>query len=415
MSGKLRSMHVCRLFSILIALNFAGFAKAQDMFADVPLPFDIEISSSTSSDFTGVWTGKWSDWLNHILVVEDVSADGTARVAYSIGQIGSAPGRFFRISAEIRDGELIIAEPQLRARYSFSSTGRLRAVYENEQAFAVLNKRDLDGMTSDPSADWWSVGHSEYVKTELFEDGRAVRLNTVLALPDGDGPFPLAIVHHGSTGDGKDLSFAKQVWSTAWFADMLNEQGYLVAFPQRRGREGSDGLYDEGFNEDRAAGYSREAAVTLKGADRALTDANAALEALMRRPDVADQPVLLAGMSRGGVVAIMQAGSKPDMVSGVVKFVGGWLGEFWDKQDVNKTLFARIGEFKVPILSMYGEDDPFYSVAFSKTYLKVLEEMGANSRVNVVKPGGQGMGHLVMHIPSLWQSDVEALLQELSR
>ncbi len=42
----------------------------------------------------------------------------------------------------------------------------------------------------------------------------------------------------------------------------------MVAFPQRRGRGQSDGLYDEGFKPDRSS-YSCQEDLTLGGAERA--------------------------------------------------------------------------------------------------------------------------------------------------
>ncbi|MEM7614860.1 MAG: hypothetical protein AAF245_07425, partial [Pseudomonadota bacterium] len=101
------------------------------------------------------------------------------------------------------------------------------------------------------------------------------------------------------------------IWTSDWLADLLNEHGWFVAFPYRRGRGLSDGLYDEGFARDRAQGYAPEAALSLPGAERALTDANAALTALRARRDLDHGAILVGGISRGGVVAIMQAGSMP--------------------------------------------------------------------------------------------------------
>ena len=57
---------------------------------------------------------------------------------------------------------------------------------------------------------------------------------------------------------------------------MFVKKGYMVAFPQRRGRGKSEGLYDEGFNVDRSQGYACDPKQSLPGADRALTDIAAA-------------------------------------------------------------------------------------------------------------------------------------------
>ena len=85
----------------------------------------------------------------------------------------------------------------------------------------------------------------------------------------------------------------------------------MVAFPQRRGRGKSDGLYDEGFAPDRTQGYSCDPNRSLAGADRALKDLGAAIAALQRRPDVAGEQILLGGQSRGGALSIAYAGMHP--------------------------------------------------------------------------------------------------------
>jgi len=55
------------------------------------------------------------------------------------------------------------------------------------------------------------------------------------------------LFHHGSTGKGDDPSrFISTVTSPA-LAKFFNDRGWMVMFPQRRGRGKSDGLYDEGF------------------------------------------------------------------------------------------------------------------------------------------------------------------------
>src|SRR5262249_39805922 len=139
----------------------------------------------------------------------------------------------------------------------------------------------------------WTRGTSELVQTDLMEDGRPVRLEIVIFKPPGTGPFPLAVFNHGSTGIGDNPALFGERWFSAGIADFLNKRGWLVAFPQRRGRGKSGGLYDEGFAPDRQHGYTCDTDITLRGADRALTDIEAAIRALRRRGDVTPGPILI--------------------------------------------------------------------------------------------------------------------------
>jgi len=400
---------VCAALLLLVVQS-----NAQDkvFVGDVPLPDDVVSPSSAKSPFLGTWAGKWDERKNHILIVENVGDDGRADVVYAVGRDPHNSGRWFRRKAQVEGDTLQFDDGGFPARYSLSASGRIRGVFDGNKGFAVLQRQDLAELLASPKSDWFTIGSVEFLKTDLVEDGRNVRLATVLFRPDGPGPFPLAMIHHGSTGSGKNPRAFDQVWSADWLADILNEKGWLVAFPQRRGRGGSDGLYDEGFAEDRSKGYSPEAAVSLPGADRALIDADAALTALKRRADVNDGKTLLGGMSRGGVVAILQAGHKPQAFSGVLNFVGGWVSENWGDPEINPTLFRRIGAFDGPVLSIYGEDDPFYSVAYSKIYLAEMEELGTDHRLHVVKVPGHGNGHWALFVPNLWEETVSDFLKQ---
>jgi dienelactone hydrolase len=193
------------------------------------------------------------------------------------------------------------------------------------------------------------VAKSEFLQTDLIEHGKPVRLEAVIFRPSGAGPFPLAVINHGSTGRGSNPSLFTQTWFATDLADFLNDRGWIVAFPQRHGRGKSDGLYDEGFAEDRRLGYTGDIDMTLRGADHALRDIDAAITALRRRPDVAPTPVLVGGVSRGGVLSIAYAGLHPEQVAGVINFVGGWLGEGHPTAStVNHQLFIRGASYLRP-------------------------------------------------------------------
>src|SRR5690242_16283639 len=65
-------------------------ASAVDLLIDgVPLPPDAKAASTAQSQsplqqrWSGVWIGAWGGSLKHILIVESVAEDGTARVIYA--------------------------------------------------------------------------------------------------------------------------------------------------------------------------------------------------------------------------------------------------------------------------------------------------------------------------------------------
>lgn len=165
------------------------------------------------------------------------------------------------------------------------------------------------------------------------------------------------IFNHGSTGAGTEPElFTETRWSFA-VADFFVEKGWLVAFPQRRGRGKSSGRYDEGFEADRTKGYSCDPARALAGAERALDDIEAAI-GMQKRADVAKAPFLIGGVSRGGILSVAYAGTHPEQIAGVVNFVGGWVGEGCrTARDINGALFRRGSTFRGPTLWLYGRRD----------------------------------------------------------
>ncbi|WP_299741122.1 dienelactone hydrolase family protein [uncultured Roseobacter sp.] len=404
------------LQTMMLVFLLAGAAIAQEIvrIGNVPLPSDAIEAREGPSGFAGTWVGQWDGWRNHILIIERVSENGLSDVVYAVGSDLNGPGRWFRRKAKIQDDTLTFVDDGFPASYQLSKTGRVRGVFDDYRGFAVLERRNLSDILASPGKDWFSIGHREYLYTDLVENGQPIRLTVVTYAPKGVGPFPLALIHHGSTGSGTRPSDFDRVWTSAWLADLLNEHGWLVAFPYRRGRGMSDGLYDEGFAPNRADGYSPEAAVSLPGAERALTDANAALAVLRLRPEVEQSKILVGGVSRGGVVAIMQAGSRPDEVVGVINFVGGWTGKKGDAS-INPTLFKRISPFKGEVLSIYGEEDPYYSIEHSKSNLAEMEKQGAGSTLHVLKLPGYGNGHRVITMPSFWEKEVEQFLRRIDR
>lgn len=211
------------LFAIAIAFSLTSHVSAEDTISigDVPLPIDIEISEEGSSPFAGVWLGRWDSWWRQILVVEGVDAGGLFDVIYSVGRDQHGGGNWFRDKAREENGTLVFADDSFAARYTISDTGRLRGKYPTEDRFAVLERQDLSAVLATPTEDWFQLGLREFLVTDIEEGVEAIELAVAIYAPDGDGPFPLALVHHGSTGSGKNARDFDWFFTNDWFADVL--------------------------------------------------------------------------------------------------------------------------------------------------------------------------------------------------
>ena len=413
-----------RLFVLAMVIHIVPCVALADRLVDgVPIPDDAKVvppSAATPESqqrVLGAWVGRWGGVLKHILIVESLQSDGSASVIYGWGdsQGLNITRGFSRLGANLSGDTLTVRSSFITATYKLTSATSAAASYRRgeSRAQADMVKFDLAALIAPGKKFAGSDPESIMISTTLRENDKPVGLEVVIHKPPGEGPFPLLVVNHGSTGRGNNPALFTQTFSNPAFAEMFVKRGYIVAFPQRRGRGKSEGLYDEGFNADRNQGYACDPKQSLPGADRALTDIAAAVEVLRQRPDVARQPILMTGISRGGILSIAYAGMHPREVAGVINFVGGWMGEgCQNASEINGTLFKRGGMFPHPTLWLYGNHDPFYGLDHSRANFATFQAAGGKgSFFDFEVPGGNG--HMVMFSPPLWTGHVDRYLDSM--
>src|SRR5260370_14168952 len=178
---------------------------AELLIEDVPLPGDVSVSNPQDvaenlRRFSGAWVGVWGGQLRHILVVENVMAGGSANVVYAVGDNPAANVR----RQWDRHKATISGNTPRRGRfatYELPVNGKLDATYQagNGRARATMSRIELADLTR-PGAIAWGLPNIEFLDTALKENGKPIRLETVLVKPSGSGPFPSAVFNHGSTG-----------------------------------------------------------------------------------------------------------------------------------------------------------------------------------------------------------------------
>jgi len=244
-------------------------------------------------------------------------------------------------------------------------------------------------------------------------DGQTVRLEMRIYTPGGEGPFPILIFNHGSTGYGRNPALFRQpIDIPRVTADFFVERGWAVVLPARRGRGGSEGLYDEGFAEDRALGYTCDPSRSIPGADRALRDIEAAMDAILAMPFVDRHRVVMGGQSRGGILSIAYAGSHPEQVKGIINFVGGWMSTGCSTAvTINQTLFKRGASYPALTLWLYSDRDPFYPLSHSRENFAAFQAAGGKGIFRTFLVPTDASGHSIYAYPDLWGSIVETYLK----
>ena len=269
------------------------------------------------------------------------------------------------------------------------------SVLENGQCVTFANRTD------------------ERATTPFTENGNPVTLEVLMFKPLQGAQFPTVVFHHGSTGTGTDPSLFTQTFFNKDIAKFFVDRGWMVVFPQRRGRGQSNGLYDEGFAPDRSA-YTCNLTITLAGAERALDDLDAISDWLRMRTDVDTTQMLVAGTSRGGILSIVHAARRPDIYLAPLNFVGGWLGEGCaETTTVNRTLFLEGATFTGQSLWLYGENDSFYTIAHSQANFEAFTMAGGVGAFHVFTRAAGLNGHFIINDPELWGATVDGFLNQL--
>lgn len=408
----------------IVFASIASNAQAEDrIVSGIPLPQELSIQavpasvSAPAKLLSGVWIGSWDGELRHILVVESISPDGNAaNVLYAVGDKPDWGIRrsWVRHSATISGDALIIGDSP-PVTYKLEASGSLQATYRQgtRRSYARLTRVPIESLAAPSTALRWSEPMTNFVDGPV-EDGKTARLELLLLAPPGPGPFPLLVFNHGSTGTGRDPGKFTRSFQVFGLADFFVSRGWMVAFPQRRGRGRSEGLYDEGFEVDRKEGYTCDAEVSLRGAERALADIETAVAALRTRSDVAPGPIMIGGQSRGGALAVAFAGRHPDLITGVVNFVGGWMGTGCSTAAaINGALFREGGRFPRPTLWLYGHHDPYYSVGHSRANFEAFRHAGGRGRFLAIDvPSGDG--HALIYDRDLWGEPMSAYLNSIA-
>lgn len=224
--------------------------------------------------------------------------------------------------------------------------------------------------------------------------GKGVPMHAILFRPAGDGPFPLAIINHGSSEDARERKrqkLAEFPYLSAW----LVARGYAVLLPQRPGHGATGGSYLEAQGWCRSPDYIRAGEGTAQSI-------LAAYKYMHEQEFIAAERTIIVGNSAGGWGALAFAGEAPDGVAGVVNFVGGRGGRDQNRADNNcapDKLVEAAGVFgaaaKVPTLWLYAENDTFFGPELSQRIAAAFVAAGGDAEYHLL-PAVRGDGHALM-------------------
>jgi dienelactone hydrolase len=241
---------------------------------------------------------------------------------------------------------------------------------------------------------------------------RITLMRTIVFRPPGSGPFPLAVINHGST-QNEIRRAAYRLPQYATLTEWLVARGYAVAVPQRPGHGETGGPYYE------AQGGCANADFAKAGQGAAASIA-AAIDYLGRQPFVRKTGTVAFGHSAGGWGALALTTTSLRPLAGVVAFapgLGGRIDDVAGKNCAPDRLIAVSRGFgekaRVPSLWLYANNDSYFSPELSKRMVDAFRAGGGRADYQLLPAVGSD-GHEFIQSPdavTLWGPMVERFLK----
>lgn len=224
-------------------------------------------------------------------------------------------------------------------------------------------------------------------KVTVKIDSRKYKLETLDITPPGAGPFPLAVVSHGTpTRGGKKALRKVRIRDVYAIAEDFARRGYKAVVFARRGYASSKGKFQEGYGRCRDATRASYVRVARNGAK----DYAAIIEALAREADVDGSTVIAAGHSGGGFVVSALASNPPAGLVGIINFAGGRGGQKDGGNCSESGFVGAFGEFgkgaRVPALWLYATTDRMFWPELIDRSLAAYASNGAPVRLEHIGP-----------------------------
>ncbi|GAB2580171.1 CocE/NonD family hydrolase [Dyella jejuensis] len=190
--------------------------------------------------------------------------------------------------------------------------------------------------------------HEQVVQIAGDPDAPATLVMTIFT-PPGPGPFPLAVMNHGSTGGipPEQQPRYRLTFSAYYFLS----RGYAVALPMVRGYGGSSGHLRSHACDDLAVGID------------AAKDIRAAINYMKQQPYIDGSRIIVAGQSFGGWNTLALGALDVPGVKGLVSFAGGMKSS--GCRDPDAALIAAAGELgsevSKPSIWFFGDNDRIFA------------------------------------------------------
>ncbi|MDP3169441.1 MAG: CocE/NonD family hydrolase [Polaromonas sp.] len=193
-------------------------------------------------------------------------------------------------------------------------------------------------------------------------------LETTLYKPDGQGPFPVAIINHGKAyGDSRFQSRYRPVTAVRYFM----QRGYAVVVPMRQGFSKSGGSYVSGGCNVGSNGRAQAG------------DVKAVLDYIAAQPWADRNNMVVLGQSHGGWTTLALGAQGYPGVKALVNFAGG-LRQV-DCPGWENGLARAAADYgkqtTLPSLWFYGDNDSYFNTATYQAMYSQYTAAGGQARL----------------------------------
>lgn len=235
------------------------------------------------------------------------------------------------------------------------------------------------------------------------------RMIVTLFKPDGDGPFPFAILNHGRAGTPAGRAQVQR-WRYSAQARWLVRKGFAVFVPTRRGYGATGGMDVEaigncvnpGYRESMAGGVATELAV---------------IDYAKRQTFVDAAHFVVIGQSAGGMLAVGIAAAAPPGLVAAVNFAGGHGGDPERRPgqpcrpDRLREVFSEAGKTaRVPMLWIYTENDRYFAPEHTRAWHAAFVAAGGRAELALLAPFKSNGHVLFVEGMAIWQPLLDTFL-----
>ncbi len=244
-----------------------------------------------------------------------------------------------------------------------------------------------------------------------------LRLQALLWMPAGPGPFPAVLFNHGSGGaDSQHTAGITMTEAAERLGPLFVKHGYAFLYLFRRGHglSADQGPFLQDILQREEAAKGKEARqhlqFSLLTTDH-LDDVLAALSFLKTVPGVDPQRIAVAGHSFGGQLTLLAA-ERDTTVRAAVTF--GAAAASWERSpELRERLLTAVGKTPAPIMLIHAAND--YNTAAGRALAAELERLHKPHRLKIYPPVGQTSdeGHNLLYLAMpQWEPDVFKFLDD---